>query len=411
MLSKREKDRLKWSLLFIYGLSNTFEQWCRVLLPFCQWQLRPRPSMFDTLLLNSIGNASVVLGSFLIAQMIDSIGGKKTAIIATIVVSLYQAIVPQISDYYIFGVLQMLLVFNHMPTIVEALIAQLIGEDGDEKERSRLMMRLTIPVSVAFAAGPYCAVQVLYIFSPTLKNSQTLCGVAHFFTVLPLIIFLLPEQNYTTNSKLQFPTIHAYFELLRDSKFLWTLLFIVVVTGPYAAYDQVLRTQLATQMLTDPGEMAKLALILGSVTLIVNIFILPRLQNIYGPQILLLGSMGLLFFSYLFLATTTEYAYLLIGLPFQIVGVCIASGLLTAQLMGEVPRTHMGKAAALNRIAQLAATTMTPLLTGYYVDGAETKILCYTSAAITALGIPLVFYKGGFMRQHFSNLPIRTHSD
>uniref|UniRef100_A0AC34FEB9 Uncharacterized protein n=1 Tax=Panagrolaimus sp. ES5 TaxID=591445 RepID=A0AC34FEB9_9BILA len=79
--------------------------------------------------------------------------------------------------------------------------------------------------------------------------------------------------------------------------------------------------------------------------------------------------------------------------------------------MGEVPRTHMGKAAALNRIAQLAATTMTPLLTGYYVDGAETQILCYTSAAITALGIPLVFYKGGFMKQHLANLPIRTDFD
>uniref|UniRef100_A0A914QUT0 Uncharacterized protein n=1 Tax=Panagrolaimus davidi TaxID=227884 RepID=A0A914QUT0_9BILA len=379
MLSKREKDRLKWSLLLIYGLSNTFEQWCRVLLPFCQWQLRPRPSMFDTLLLNSIGNASIVLGSFFIAQMIDSFGGKKSAIIATIFVGIYQAIIPQITDYYLFGFMQMLLIFNHMPTIVEAVIGQLIGEDGDEKERSRLMMRLTIPVSIAFAAGPYCAVQVLYIFSPTLKNSQTLCGIVHFITVLPLIFFLLPDQNYATR--------------------------------PYSAYDQVLRTQLATQMLTDPGEMAKLALILGSVTLIVNIFVLPRLQNIYGPQILLLGSMCLMFFSYLFLATTTEYAYLLIGLPFQIVGVCIASGLLTAQLMGEVPRIHMGKAAALNRIAQLAATTLTPLLTGYYVDGAETQILCYTSAAITAVGIPLVFYKGGFMTQHLSNLPIRAHSD
>lgn len=92
-------------------------------------------------------------------------------------------------------------------------------------------------------------------------------------------------------------------------------------------------------------------------------------------------------------------------------GVCVANGLLTAQLMGEVPRTHMGKAAALNRIAQLAATTMTPLITGYYIDGSETLLLCYTSAAISLLGIPLVYYKGTFMRQHFGNLPIRTHEE
>lgn len=50
--------------------------------------------------------------------------------------------------------------FNHMPTIVEALIGQMIGEDGDDKERTRLMMRLTIPLSIAFALGPYLAVQV-----------------------------------------------------------------------------------------------------------------------------------------------------------------------------------------------------------------------------------------------------------
>lgn len=98
------------------------------------------------------------------------------------------------------------------------------------------------------------------------------------------------------------------------------------MTGPYSAYDQVLRTTLSTQMLTDPGEMAKLALILGSVTLIVNIFVLPRLQNLYGPQNLLLGSMSLLILSYIFLATTTEYIYLLIGLPFQ---VCLSLFFLT----------------------------------------------------------------------------------
>ena len=92
-------------------------------------------------------------------------------------------------------------------------------------------------------------------------------------------------------------------------------------------------------------------------------------------------------------------------------GVCVANGLLTAQLMGDVPRIHMGKAAALNRLAQLAATTMTPLIAGHYIDGTETTILCYTSAGITLLGIPIIYFKGRFMRHHFANLPIRTHEE
>lgn len=59
-----------------------------------------------------------------------------------------------------FGAFQLLLFFNHIPTIVDALIGQLVGEDGDDKERTQLLMRLTIPQSIAFAAGPFMAVQV-----------------------------------------------------------------------------------------------------------------------------------------------------------------------------------------------------------------------------------------------------------
>ncbi|KAE9549038.1 hypothetical protein FO519_007752 [Halicephalobus sp. NKZ332] len=389
MFGKKEKERLKWSLLIIYGLTNTFEQWCRILLPFTQWQLEPRPSLFDSLILNCIGNTSMVLGSFFIAQLIDTIGGKPAAIISTIVIGLYQIVISNIHNYYFFGLCETLLFFNHMPTIVEALIGQLIGEDGDDKERSRILMRLIIPASIAFAAGPYLAVQALYLITPSLALSQSLCGVLNLLTVLPIVIFALPTPNQQSK-KFQIPTI---------------------VSAPYNAYDQVLRTQLSTQMLTNPGDMAKLGLLLGIFTIVSNIFILPRLQQRFGPQTLLLGALTILFCCYIYLSWVHEYMYLLFGLPLQIMGVCVANGLLTAQLMGEVPRVHMGKAAALNRIAQLAATSMTPLIAGHYIDGSETAILCYTSAGITLLGIPLIFYKGKFMRHHFSNLPIRTHEE
>lgn len=44
--------------------------------------------------------------------------------------------------------------------VVDAMIAQLIGEDGDDKERAILIARLTIPESIAYAVGPYLAIQV-----------------------------------------------------------------------------------------------------------------------------------------------------------------------------------------------------------------------------------------------------------
>jgi len=351
----------------------------------------------------------MVLGTFFIAQLIDTIGGKAAAVISTIIVGIHQAFIGNIHNYYLFGVLQTLLFFNHMPTIIEALIGQLVGEDGDDKERSRLLMRLIIPASIAFAAGPYLAVQVLYMITPSLTLSQTLCGILNILTILPVIIFILPTPQQS--KKLQVPTVSAYFELLRDSKFLWTLFFIMIVTAPYNAYDQVLRSQLSTQMLTSPGDMAKLGLLLGVFTIIGNIFVLPRLQQRFGPQALLLGSLILLFLCYVYLSWVHDYIYLLFALPLQVMGVCVANGLLTAQLMGDVPRIHMGKAAALNRLAQLAGTTLTPIIAGYYIDAAETTILCYTSAGITFLAIPIIYYKGGFMRHHFVNLPMRTHEE
>lgn len=87
-LTKKEKERLKFSLLVIYGLWNTFEQWCRVLLPFSQWQLHPRPGLFDTLVLNSIGNASILLGSFLIAQMVSKMSSQLSPELMTSQLSL-----------------------------------------------------------------------------------------------------------------------------------------------------------------------------------------------------------------------------------------------------------------------------------------------------------------------------------
>ena len=227
MFGKKDKERVKWSLLVIYGLANTFEQWSKILLPFSQWQLKPRPSLFDSLILNCIGNTFMVFGTFFIAQMIDTMGGKAAAIVSTTIIGIYQAVIGNIHNYYIFGTLEILLFFNHMPTIVEALIGQLIGEDGDDKERSRLLMRLIIPSSIAFAAGPYLAVQVLDLITPSLVVSQTLCGILNILTILPLVLFVLPNPSQQSK-RFQGSTVRAYFELLRESNFLWTLLFIVV---------------------------------------------------------------------------------------------------------------------------------------------------------------------------------------
>jgi hypothetical protein len=72
--------------------------------------------------------------------------------------------------------------------------------------------------------------------------SQTACGIVHLFVLLPVIIFMLPEQSSSKfNQAINFkyakildkslkyiPSFGAYFEMLRDTKFLWSLIFVIV---------------------------------------------------------------------------------------------------------------------------------------------------------------------------------------
>jgi predicted MFS family arabinose efflux permease len=90
------------------------------------------------------------------------------------------------------------------------------------------------------------------------------------------------------------------------------------VTGPYSAYDQVMRTHLTGTMLTKPNEMAKMALLLGGAAFIANIFILPYLQQKLRPQRLIQLALVLTTGSYLYLAQVSEYHLVLIGMPFQV---------------------------------------------------------------------------------------------
>lgn len=409
MASRKEKERLQWTILILYGLYNTFDQWTRVLLPFSQWQLSPRPDLFRLLLLNSIGNIATLFGGFFVAQVIDSNGCRTTAIAVTVATAIYQILLSSVGNYYIFGVLQLLLMANHLPMVADTSTAQLVGEDGDDRERASLIMRLTVPQSIAFAVGPYLAIQILYLVSPSIAISQTVCGCAHLLTVVPIVYWMIPENDSQGCHHSYLPSVSAYFDMLNDPNMRWSLLFLLMVAAPYSAYDQLMRTNLASHMLFNPADMAKLALLLGITTIIGNILILPALQARLGPQALLQLSLLTLTLSYLYLSQLNEYVYLLIGMPIQVIGVCVAVGQISAQIMGHVGKGNMGKAAALNRGAQLVATAMAPLITGYYVDGNEASILCYVSAIISILGILLVHKYGTFMRSHFQNLPLRTH--
>lgn len=71
ILSPNQRERAKYTILLICGLYNSFEQWCRILLPFFQWKLTPQPNLFHTLILNSIGNVAILCGGFFMAYLVS----------------------------------------------------------------------------------------------------------------------------------------------------------------------------------------------------------------------------------------------------------------------------------------------------------------------------------------------------
>ena len=102
-----------------------------------------------------------------------------------------------------------------------------------------------------------------------------------------------------------------------DSVKLYSLL-LMMVTGPYTAYDSLLRNSMASSAIRDPNNMHNLFLTLGLTTVFVNTTLLPKLQSTISTQTLLSGSFSLLAGSYLYLAVFHDLIHLFIGMPIQV---------------------------------------------------------------------------------------------
>ncbi|CAK5013002.1 unnamed protein product [Meloidogyne enterolobii] len=404
MFTQKGGNKLKWTVLIVCCLSSSFEQWTRVMFPFSLWSLKPRPEFSEALMINALGGVATLIGTFFVANMIDTIGSRKTALISVLFVCIFQAGYSWITNYYLFILFQLLMLFNHMPTVVDATITQLANEIADVKQKARLMAQTAIPTSIAFALGPLIAVQLFYTTNLQLHFIQSLCGIFHFFTVLPIIFFFFPKNHDFGNEK-GTNIFKMFGEILRKPGNKFTLLFILLISGTWNTYDSTIRLHLTGTMLTQPAQMAKLALLLGAASIIANFVFLPLLQKSITTKRIVQLSLVIMTISYFYLTKVTEFDEIIIGMPFQVVGVCLALGPLSAQILGSVPASHAGKSAALNRIAQISATALAPLITGAYTDHDEAYLLCYINIGICLVTFILIEIYGNFMGKCTNNLP------
>ena len=79
--------------------------------------------------------------------------------------------------------------------------------------------------------------------------------------------------------------------------------------------------------------------------------------------------------------------------------------------MSAVPRSHIGKAAALSQLAQMAASIMAPLVSGMYTEHGETLLLCSINIGVSCCALLLVELRGSFLGRSAGlfDLPTSTH--
>ncbi|ULU09720.1 hypothetical protein L3Y34_014240 [Caenorhabditis briggsae] len=327
--------------------------------------------------------------------MIEVMGLRNSAMISSAFVILYQFLVCQFSNLYVYIFLQSLLLFNNMQMIIDAAILNLESEDGDYKKRTRLITRIMIPQSIGYALGPYCALQMIFFVTPSLEISQALCGFLAVFTLLPVIWNYFPD-NPNTNLSLT-PNFSSYFEVLKSDNVKLYALLLMMVTGPYTAYDSLVRNSMASSAIRDPNHMHNLFLTLGLTTILVNTVLLPKLQSTISTKALLSGSFSVLGASYLYLAVFHDLIHLFIGMPVQVAAATICIGELSSQLMGAIGKRKAGTAASVLRMSQLAATLLVPFVHGTLTAHHDVVSLCLMSAVLSGAAVGMIRKFGSSM--------------
>ncbi|MFH4981505.1 hypothetical protein AB6A40_008214 [Gnathostoma spinigerum] len=255
----REHQRVQLWILILAGVFHTFDQWRRTLLPFLQWHIKPQPTFYSIGVLNSVGHFATLFGTPFAAQLIDSNGCWESALILSLITAIHAIMVSEVTDFYIFGFLQCLLAANQLPLLFDTMIGQSVADDESDKMRAQLLMQLTIPQSIAYAAGPYFAIQVIFFFTSNLSASMIGASLSFFILTALIIYFVIPRNKFTRGPQHSYlPSITAYTEMLSNQNLRWSLLFLIFVAAPYACYEQVIRVALPVHHIFEPSSFLKL---------------------------------------------------------------------------------------------------------------------------------------------------------
>ncbi|KAK6034198.1 hypothetical protein COOONC_28297 [Cooperia oncophora] len=306
-MSLEKRQRVMLVLCLIFGLWHLGTQWTTTLLSFLQWDTTEVMTIVDLGYIQAFGSVWNALGALAFGQMADTAGPKAMFMLSVIFTSIYYSGIALSKSWYGFFFLQILRFGYQLDSTAEMYLATVTTE----RERTAALMRLTVPQAAAMFVGPIIGSKIAAYTS--LRTSQFICGGALLFTLMPVLVFLLP----TTHSIPRLATARLrpqdYWPMITKNTALREgIILRAIVISSYVCYEMISRNFLLRSFMKDTNDSAIVLLVMAISLLGIQFLVLPVIQRRASPRTLLQIAMVTLIICYFSVTFTTSFEQVLL---------------------------------------------------------------------------------------------------
>ncbi|VDN02753.1 unnamed protein product [Thelazia callipaeda] len=374
-------QRILLILCVVYGLWNNGSQWTTTLLSFLQWDTIHVMSIVDIGYIQSFGSFCNAIGALAAGQIADTTGPKTMLLLSTIVTSIYYSSLAFARCWYSFFFLQLF----RMGYLLDAVAEMYLATITTERERTKALMRFTVPQAIAMFLGPMLASQLAV--KTTLRGSQFICGVTLLVTLTPLIYFMLPYTH--TVPKLATARLRPqdYLPMVKNNSALREgILLRGLLIAAYVCYELISRNFLLRSLMqVNPNDSAKVLIVMGTSLLVAQFLFLPFLQKRLYPRSVLITALAALTFAYTLTSFANSLNQLLVIVAVQTACYSVAYAETCTQITSAVDMTDLGKATGLASAAQWIIHFIVPIYTSHLVQHWHYTYAFYTSGILSLL--------------------------
>ncbi|KJH43751.1 transporter, major facilitator family protein [Dictyocaulus viviparus] len=381
-MSFDKRQRVMFILCLIFGLWHMATQWTTTLLSFLQWDTTEVMTIVDLGYIQAFGSVCNAIGALAFGQMADTAGPKAMFMLSCIFTSIYYSGISLSRSWYGFFFLQLLRFGYQMDGTAEMYLATVTTE----RERTSALMRLTVPQAIAMFFGPIVGSKIAAYTS--LRTSQFICGAALLFTLMPVLMFLLP----TTHSIPRLATARLrpqdYWPMITKNTALKEgLILRALIVSSYVCYEMISRNFLLRSFMRDTNDSAIVLLVMAISLLGVQFIVLPILQRKASPRMLLQISMTVLIICYSAASFASSFEQVVFITAIQTGAYAVSYAESCTQITSAVEITDLGKATGLASTAQWIAHFVLPIYASHLVEHYHFTYAFYTSTLLSIIAL------------------------